>query len=277
MALVDINKLNAEAKDNVFMRHKVLNPPMLAPEKMSDTLKLDAGDVNYYHKNIQEEMVQPIDVGADLSAGYQEILDTREIIEKHFFVDYFLMLARRDVEMTATEVIERQQEQSIMLGPFISIMYTEAYDSIIDRTWQLCWDHGKLPPPPAILYQFLDPSKPEFFDVEYHGPIAQAQKILFKSPKRKLDAILPYVQMFPGWMDFIDADELFKKFADAHDFTSLRSESEVKKIRLQRQERQQAQEQAAMLESSARAAKDAAKADTQGGQSMLDMYLQQQR
>jgi hypothetical protein len=279
MAFVDIEKLNEENMTSTHARHLAVNPPMMAPESISDKISLRPGDVNYYTKTYEEEKIFPIHQGADLSAMYEEIKDVRDIINKHFYVDFFLMISQADATMTATEILERQSEKAVMLGPFVSIMNNEAFDAILDRTWQLLWDTQKLPPPPAYIWGYADPSSHLSFDVEYVGPIAQAQKVLFKSPRKALDIMIPYMNAFPQMSDYVNPDKLFSKLADAHNFPkdAINSEAEVASIRKARQEAQQQQEQLAAAQATARAAKDASKAQLQGGGSVLDKYLGSQQ
>ena len=271
-ALVDIKKLNKEAKDMIHAKHLAVDPALMVPHGQKATFKKTPGAINFYNKNEGPEFVGPVHTGADLSAGYEEVQDTRTIIERHFFVDFFLMLSRRDVEMTATEVLGREAEQATLLGPFLSIMNREAYNAIHDRVFDLLSEAGKLPPVPDVLREF----EKEKITVEYTGPLAQAQKALFLSPRRGMDAIVPYMQIFPDMADKVNGDKFFDRMANAHGLPAdiVRTEQEVAAIRQQRAQELKRQREMEEAQALAKAGKDASQAETSDGDSLLDKTLE---
>lgn len=270
-AIVDISKLNKEAKDMIHAKHLAVDPALMVPHGLKATFKKTPGAINFYNKNEGPDFVGPVHTGSNLDAGYEEVQDTRTIIERHFFVDFFLMLSRRDVEMTATEVLGREAEQATLLGPFLSIMNREAYNAIHDRVFDLLSEAGKLPPVPDVLREF---SK-ERITVEYTGPLAQAQKALFLSPRRGMDAIVPYMQIFPDMADKVNGDRFFDRMANAHGLPAdiVRTDQEVAAIRQQRAQELKKQRELEEAVQIAKAGKDASQADTGDG-NLLEKTLE---
>ena len=81
------------------------------------------------------------------------------------------------VELTATQVIEMAGEKAAILGNRMGRMETEWLNPTHDRQFAIETRAGRIPMPPQIL---LDQSGGKI-EVDYLGPLAQAQKRIFKS------------------------------------------------------------------------------------------------
>lgn len=230
-ALIEVLTLNEVKKDLLLAAQREVDPPMMAPLTHRGRLRITPGGINYY-ENLDDERIIPVyERGTNFPIALEREQDIREIIRKHFYVDFFLMLASADVQMTATEIIERQQEKSVMLSPYISIMNTEFFDSIIDRVFQIEYNAGRLPEIPPVLYEFVG----QEIEIEYMGPLAQAQKRLFETSGivRSLQVSAPVMEMFPETKDKIDADKLIAVLLESQGMPAkvLRSDEEVEVLR----------------------------------------------
>ena len=235
-AIIDVIKLNRLGKDYMDATQLQIKPPMMGPASHMGRLQLGPEGINYY-KDFQKEEIKPILTTMNLPLALEYVQDVRDQIQKHYHVDFFLMLAQGDANtnMTATEILERKTEKAAMLGPYIAIMNTECFNVIIDRVFQIEYDAGRLPVVPEILAEFGG----ERIDPEYMGPLAKAQKELFEVAgiTRAMEVAGPLMEVWPETMDKIKKDETVERLLLARGFPAslLRSDTDIKTIRVKRQ------------------------------------------
>jgi hypothetical protein len=240
-ALYDVIGLNAMAKDMLIASNKMANPPMVVPKELRGVASFEPAGSTYVKdmQRVPQQLLQRI----DMSASYERERDIREIVKQHFNVDFFLMLATRDQQMTATEIRERQTERSVMLGPAIGNLQSEVLSPNIDRTSRILADNDELPPPPPSLEQYLDID----IRIDFMSPLAQAQRRIMETQGLQvfMEKMVPLTELWPEWRDRVDIDEFTKAVAMGESVKSkvLRSDDEVQEIRDSRaeQEAQQAQ------------------------------------
>jgi hypothetical protein len=170
----------------------------------------------------------------------------RQIVKERFKVDFFLMLQGAERQMTATEVMERQGEKAAVLGTAIGRLNSEALDPLFERVFMIEANAGRLPPPPPALVELIGTP----IEVEYIGPLAQAQRKLFESQGslRALEVMMPMMQMDPNVRDILNMDVVARKLMYTFGVPqeAIRSEEEIFGIR---QARAEAQRQAQALDS----------------------------
>jgi uncharacterized membrane protein len=145
-----------------------------------------------------------------------------------------------------------QGEKGAMLGAVVGRLNGDFFDSKIDRDFQIESDAGRMPPVPDVLYETGETN----IEVEYLGPLAQAQKQLLKSQSitRSIETLAPMVELKPEIMDRINFDVVTDKILDSNNFPqdAIISVEDANEIRQQRQEQMQAMQTAEMLKEGAK-------------------------
>jgi len=250
-AYVEIMLANQQGKTNLIAGHKMAEPPMVGHSDLRG--KIQAGPAGWtWVDNIERQMPKPLLTGINqtlpFAIEYQERVD--RAIKEHFHVNFFLMLyqaAFNKVDLTATQVIGMQGEQAAVLGTRVGRLESEAFDQIIDGQFYIEDRAGRMPQVPAILEEYSNGK----IEIEYLGPLAQAQKRLTKT--RQIQAgvqlISEIANIHPGAIDVPDWDAVVIEALDASGFPAscIRDDEEIGRIRQMRAEQQQMAQQAEMI------------------------------
>ncbi|MFA7463199.1 MAG: portal protein [Anaerovoracaceae bacterium] len=234
---------NQEARTNLIAGQKMAEPPMVGPEDLRG--RVNSGPKGWTWVEQMSDAPQPLNTGIQLPYAIDMRERTDKAIEKHFNVDFFLMLtqaAYNKVFLTATQVIQMAGEKAAVLATRTDTLNIEAFNPIIDRVWDIEMEAGRMPQPPDILQEFGGAN----LEVDYLGPLAQAQKVMFETQgiKASLETVAPIVNMFPESGDVIDADEMIREVFKANRAPAsvIRSQEGVDSLRRQRIEQMQAQQ-----------------------------------
>lgn len=246
--------LNQMGKTLLMSGQRHADPPVMVPAEMKTEFDRRAGALNYYAdpNRIPFQLTER----SNFPIGQEREDQKRQIIREAFKVDFFLMLQNSEREMTATEINARQNEKVAILGAVIGRFQTEALNPIIDITYDIASRAGRMPKPPDIVMEMYGGER---IDIDYTGPLAQAQKRLrMQGTQAALQTVLPYAQFDPTVMDRINMDVVAKDILESYGTRTdaIRSDQEVKKIREARQQQQQMQMELEAQESQARAARD---------------------
>ena len=266
----DIKMLMKMREEFMIALAKHNNPPVKAPANMKDIgINTMPGGVNYVDEMSQDALSSLYMPAPDLNAMAVEIEKTREDIRQGLFSNLFLMLANNtNPNMTATEVVKREEEKLTMLGPMIGRFHQEALGPIIDRTFDLALRAGMIPDPPPEL-EGID------LQVEYISILAQAQKMVGVTSLEQFTlSIGQLMQLQPTVADKVEWDQLVDEFGEALGVppTVVRSDEEALEAREARFAQQQAMQQMAMAEQAANTAKTASETELNGA-SVLDQML----
>ena len=179
----------------------------------------------------------------------QDMGDVRERIKSSFYVDMFLMLSQMgETRMTATEVAERHQEKLLMLGPTSERQHDEKLTPVVELTFARMLRAGLVPPPPPELHG-------QQLNVEFVSTIAQAQREIGLNAVDRYVGNLGQIAAFaPGVLDKFDADKWADEYADR---LGVPADIVVpaETVALVRQNRAQAQAQAAQTQQAEQQAK----------------------
>jgi hypothetical protein len=142
--------------------------------------------------------------------------------------------------MTATEVVQRNEEKMRLLGPVLGRLQSELLRPLIDRTFAILLRKNIFKPAPDFL-------SGQDLQIEYVSPLAKAQR------SSELQSIMRAIEIFGSLaniapvFDHVNIDNLVKHLADIVGVPSkvLNSKAEVNAIR---QEKQQQQEQAMQMQ-----------------------------
>ena len=254
-AIVEIFGLNQISKTILGASQKAVEPIYNIPKEMRGKVRLDPGGLNYYED--PERIIRPVSTATSLPAGEVQQKRLEDAIEKHFHTEFFMLLSRAAMEgrtLTVPQVMEMQGEKGAILGAVVGRLNGDFSDPIIDRIFQIENDAGRMPPVPEILYE----SGESKIDVEYLGPLAQAQRQLLKtqSISRSLATLEPLAQIRPEVMDRINFDVVTDRILDSYNFPAeaIISVDDANMVREQRQKKQEMMEMAAMAQEAAKVA-----------------------
>lgn len=241
-ALADIKMSNSYKKVVIQGAQLAIAPPLQVPDNgFLSPLQVKPFGTNYYRAG-SKDRVEPLFVGANPQLGEELLNIIQESIKKHFLVDKLLTV--QSDRMTATEVLQRRDEQLRFLGPQLGRLDKELLKPLVDRTFAICYRKGLFKPLPQGLREYMQ-SKGGSLEllVKYKSTIAQAQLITqSENIVRAVNSTAFVVGSQPEVMDNIDGDKLLKHNFNIYgvDPAVLRSEAEVRKIRESRAQQQQA-------------------------------------
>lgn len=261
-ALGNVKQLQKTQLDKLLAQEKAHNPPVQKDSSVEGHANLLPGGVTTVSSTLPNAGVRPAyQVNANLESFIELINSLREAINKDFFVDMFLMMVNFDKSnMTATEVVERQQEKMLMLGPVLERLQREMLDPFVERLFNILERNMLLPPPPEELQGAQ-------LQVEYVSVLAQAQKAIGVNAISRVVGFIGGVSPIkPDAVDVLDIDEAIREVASLEGVPAklMMQRKVVQEIRAQRAQAQQMQQQLAAAETASKAAKNAslAKMDT---------------
>lgn len=205
---------------------------LLEIKPLIDPRAIQLSDGQWYHEKLEQE------------------------IQETFFVDLFRMLDLMDrKEITATEVMERQQEKLLQLGPVLTNLNSELLNPVINglveevfRASEPMWHRGEpgmLPVPPQEL-------QGRELKVDYISTLQQAQQAVKAGPINRLTSFVGgYAQLHPEIMDKIDWDQAVDELGQAWGVapTVVLDDATVAQTRMARAQQQaEAQQQQQVLQ-----------------------------
>jgi hypothetical protein len=243
-ALPDVKMLNKMSETTIRAAQKQVDPPLMAPDDgFILPVRTTPGSLNFYRAGTRDR-IEPLQIGANNPLGLNMEEQRRMAIRQAFYVDQ-LLLAQGSA-MTATEVLQRNEEKMRLLGPVLGRLQSELLQPLISRAFALLLRAGLLPPAPEEL-------QGQDIDIEYVSPLAKAQKLTdLQSMLRGFEVMMQVAEIAPV-MDYLDADRLVQYLVEVTGIPArvIRSDEEVARIRRQAQQaqQQQAQMQQDMMES----------------------------
>jgi len=246
IGLPDVKMLQQMEQDILKAGQKKLSPPVLLPsDGFLGPIKLTPNGINFYRGDASmQEKIGVFPAPEDLGYAEEKLEQKRNQIRRIFFND--LMVLAQDKETTATEFIQVAQEKMQMLGPFLGRLQTEKFNPLFDRTFNILWDAGEIPPPPPELIRAGGGIK-----IDYISPLAIAQKNAETQGIMQTAGFTGQIAAVnPDIVDIIDWDESVRRVAENSGMpqTLLRSPEDVAGIRQMRQKKQQAMEMAQMMQ-----------------------------
>lgn len=237
-ALPDIMTANQQVKTQLQAGQFRMAPPLQATENAL------LNPVNYTPFGITfrkpgSDPLQPLfPAGAvGVEAGEVMVERSTKTIERHFFIPQLRTI--ENDRMTATEVVQRRDEQYRSLGSVLTRISQEKHEPHINRLFRWMLEKGELPEAPEKLAQVGGELK-----IRYTSMIARAQIIGDgESVMRLLQEIGPLVPSQPEIMDNFDGDEMLKTRAIelGVNLRYLKKPNKVKEIRTARAEAQKQQ------------------------------------
>lgn len=263
VALGDAKGLQLAEKDLLGAFDHIANPPTVASQEMRRYLG-DRGPEpgrTYFANDFEKGIKSLYDDQPNITGMAENVARFEERVSDSFFKDMFLMLAGQgDESMTATEVIARQEEKMLQLGPVLQRMHSELLDPLLERAFTIIQKKGMFPNPPDQLVG-------QNLTVEYLSILSQAQKLTNVKGLERLAAFTTQLAAVnPEAAMNLDVSEIISKYASAVgvDPNVLKDQEEVQQMIQQMQIQQRGQQIAESTETAASAAKQASEADLSG-------------
>ena len=250
-ALPDVKVLNKMVETGLKASAKQVDPPLLVPDdSMISPIRMSPGSLNYYRSGSRDR-IEPLNIGQATSATLNQENQRREAIAKIFHIDQLMITQSRS--MTATEVLQRNEEKMRILGPVLGRLQSELLQPMILRVFNIMLRQKLFLQAPEILAN-------QEIDIEYVSPMALAQRSQeLQSLVRGLELFTQIGQVAPV-QDYIDENGLIKQIITLLGLPAkmIRSDSQVAELREQRAAAQQEQAQMMQAMQEAKIAKDAA-------------------
>ena len=261
-ALPDIKTANQMMKTWLEGAQLAINPALQAPDEgVLMPIRITPGAINYYRAD-SKDRIEPINVGANPQVGIQVIELLHKNIQSAFYIDQ-LHLVESD-RMTATEVMQRRDEQLRSMSPILGRLQYELLAPIVMRIFGIMMRKGLIDPIPQELIKAK-------LEVKFVSQIARAQESVegdsFMRGFQSL-AALAQAQQSPEIFDVVNMDDaakfLFRSYGAP--LNLLNKDQDVKNVRVQRQRAQQEAQQAEIAKMNSESTKNMAQAQAQQGQ-----------
>jgi hypothetical protein len=250
-ALPDVKMLNEMSKTTIKSAQKQVDPPLLVPDDgFILPVRTVPGGLNFYRSGTRDR-IEPLNIGANTPLGLNMEEQRRDSIRNAFYVNQLMM--QSGPQMTATEVIQRNEEKMRLLGPVLGRLQSELLKPLIDRTFALLLRKNLFRPAPDFL-------SGQDIEIEYVSPLAIAQKSAeLQSIMRGIEILGSLANVAPVF-DHVNMDKLVKHLMDVVGVPQkvLKTQNEVQAKREQDQQQQAQQQQMAQMQQVAESAGAAA-------------------
>ena len=250
-SLPDVKVLNKMVEIQLKAAAKSIDPPLLIPDdSMILPIRTAPGSLNFYRAGSRDR-IEPLNIGANYNLGLNMEDQRRQSIARTFHVDQLLITENRN--MTATEVLQRNEEKLRILGPVAGRLQSELLEPVIIRVFSIMLRNKLFSPAPQIL-------NGQEIDVEYVSPLAIAQKSQELSSIMRGMEIFGSISQITPITDWLDEASLVKQIIKTLGLPAkmIKSDSEVEELKAQRQQQQAEQAQMMQAMQEAKVAKDAA-------------------
>jgi hypothetical protein len=250
-ALPDVKMLNEMSKTTIKAAQKQVDPPLLVPDDgFLLPVRTVPGGLNFYRSGTRDR-IEPLNIGANNPLGLNMEQQRRESIRAVFYVNQLMM--QQGPQMTATEVIQRNEEKMRLLGPVLGRLQSELLKPLIDRVFAVLLRNNMLPQAPEFL-------SGRDVEIEYVSPLAKAQKSTeLQSIMRAVEILGSLANVAPVF-DYVNFDNLVKHLADIVGVPQkiLKTQSQVNAERQQSAQQQEQMQSMQQLQQVAKAGGDIA-------------------
>ena len=250
-ALPDVKMLNEMSKTTIKAAQKQVDPPLLVPDDgFLLPVRTVPGGLNFYRSGTRDR-IEPLNIGANNPLGLNMEEQRRNSIREVFYVNQLML--QQGPQMTATEVIQRNEEKMRLLGPVLGRLQSELLKPMIDRCFAILLRNNQFAQAPEFL-------SGQDIEIEYVSPLAKAQKSTELSSITRAIEILGSLSNVAPVFDYINFDALVKHVADLVGVPQkvLKLQSQVNAEREQAAQQQEQMAQMQQLQQVAKAGGDIA-------------------
>jgi hypothetical protein len=210
--LADTKMINEIMKTTLKGAQKAVDPPLQIPDDGFLNPKIDTrpSGLNYYRSG-SGDRVEPFLNDTRVDLGFQLMQDVRTRIREALYVDQ-LQLLKFGPQMTATEVMQRTEEQMRLLGPMLGRQQVELLAPVIDRVFDILIEAGVINE--AEIPEELRGRRVE---VRYSSLVAKAQRMQeAQNIIRGMEAAANILAVFPEAKDNINGDYAITRILRIH-------------------------------------------------------------
>ena len=269
LLLPEVKKLAQMGRSNLRVGGRTSDPTYLMSD--SDIIGVDrVGQPNALIPGGLDENGRPRVMAMQgpsvLPFSLEMLQDMRSLIREGFDMNLFSTLVNKP-DMTATEVLQRQQEMAVLVGPTTSRREQEFLSHVIAKEFEIAQRAGQLPPLPPELAEALAAGQAEF-QIEYESPIRRAQEAdTGTAIMRTLEIAGALGQFDPSVKNQINAARVLKEVAKVFGAPSkiFNTEEEEQALAASDAELAQAQQMLAAAPVISKSAKELAEAQAATG------------
>lgn len=250
IALADAQTLNVAMRMFMMAVEKQLQPMVFLPNDTNpNNVDFTAGGVTFYDatKGRPEfysgvESLQPV---------FEFIKMLEDKINSTMYVDQLQLTGNAD--MTATEVLQRQNEKARLLAPALGRIQTELLAPLLTRALNIGIRDGWIEFPPEQLAG-------QEFQVTFSTPITRAQReVDMDNINFALQALAQTAQFRQLGVDRVDFDKIEDEIMDIRGVTGIMKldDAQIEEIRAQAAQQAQMQQAMAVAQQGAEVAKTA--------------------
>ena len=204
-ALPDVKMLNEMSKTIIKSAQKQVDPPLLVPDDgFMLPVRTVPGGLNFYRAGTRDR-IEPLNIGANNTLGLNMEEQRRNSIRNAFYVNQLMM--QDGPQMTATEVIQRNEEKMRLLGPVLGRLQSELLKPLIDRAFAILMRRNLFAQAPDFL-------SGQDIEIEYVSPLAKAQKSTELSSIMRAIEIMGSLSNVAPVFDHINMDKLVRHLTD---------------------------------------------------------------
>lgn len=257
LALGDTNTLQTAVRSNLNRGALMGAPPLMAPNRgVIQEIRFKPNGINFGAMTMQgKPLLQPMDFSGGLPYDREQIAQLRDQCKDYFFFSFMQLVGRTG--MTATEIVERQEERLRLVAPYVGRINTEDLAPFMLRRFDMFTRiPGILPEPPPELQGHK-------LQVEFLSPMAMVQKSQAATAViRAWGFVEQMAQVQPEVLDGWDGDAAGRIVSEGvgAPISVWRDPDEVAARRAQRQQQLAQQAQLAAAQQGADAAQKGAQA-----------------
>ena len=202
--LPDIKMLQEMMKETIIAAQLANRPPLLVrdDDQFSPAATVPGGIIRY-----TGEAPKTFVSGANSGVGLEIMNEIRQRIRAAFYNDR--LMNTENVQMSATEVLQRAEEKMRLMGPVFGRLQTELLSPMMARVFGLLVRHGKMTLPEGLDFEDVR--------VEYVSPMSLAQKHLqAQAVMRTLELAGGLLQIQPEAAAVFNAPEAIRKIGEMY-------------------------------------------------------------
>lgn len=199
ICLSDVKMLQEMMKQTIRAQQLSNYPPMLVPDDgIIGSMLFTPSGITHYRAG-QGDFIKPMTMGNNLLLAFETLKDVRERIRDCYYINQLQL--QQGPQMTATEVMQRSEEQMRLMGPVSGRQHSESLRPTIERVYEIAEEAQLIPKIPAIL-------SGRRIGVKYRSQIAKAQLMNeVNNLQRAIQAAAPFIQLDAQAAQVIKADE----------------------------------------------------------------------
>lgn len=259
-ALGDVKQLQMEERRKGQAIDKLVNPPLKGPGSLKNipVSQLAGGFTAYDTGGDGEKLSTIYQVDPRIGELMADISNIEHRIDQAFYADLFMAITNMEgiQPRNQLELMQRNEEKLLMLGPVIERLFNELLDPLVDRTFNQLLRADLLPPAPEEL-------QGQALKVQYISSLAMAQRAVGTGAIERVAGFVgALAPIFPDVVDKFDADQATDDFAHLVGSPPrlIRPDDQVAGIRQSKQQMQQAAQMVQLMEPAAAAANQGAQA-----------------